>query len=248
MKVSSLCIAVGLAWFISLGLASASPEGTPSLPNAMCPVTPDEPAEKEFWSEHAGTRVYFCCPKCRRKFEADPSAYPVERANPILPEADHGNSHDHQHHSSEPKSDFLDLLGKLHPISVHFPIALFIMAGVCEAAFGFTKRTLLHHYAGFNLLIGWLFGILASILGWINAASGGGDTSDLVSQHRLSAIALIVIAGICMVIWPWNLQNVKASKNRILLARILLSLVVALTVVTGHLGGSLVFGENYLPW
>ena len=45
------------------------------LVNAMCPVTPEEPAVDYLTVEVEGKTVGFCCKKCMRKFNADPEAY-----------------------------------------------------------------------------------------------------------------------------------------------------------------------------
>lgn len=239
MKTPLLFVVAGLAWLLASGAVTAVPEAP--LPNAMCPVTPDEPAEREIWLDHAGTRIHFCCPKCRRKFEASPSSYVVE--------APEGTQHSdgHQHSHEKPEQVFRDFLGRLHPVSVHFPIALFVLAGFCELAFAFTGRDFLRASAGFNLALGWALGGAAAALGWINAASNGTvDHSALLSQHRWSAIALMVVASTALVIWPWKGNPV--SKGRTAAARIILGITVILTVLVGHLGGSLVFGANYLRW
>lgn len=243
MKSPSLTIVAGLAWFLVSGVALAAPE-TP-LPNVMCPVTPDEAAEQDIWLDHAGTRIHFCCPKCRRTFKASPSSFAVS----TLTEPLHSAGHDHQHHSASPERGFREFLGRLHPVSVHFPIALFVMAGICELAFAFSGRDFLRASAGFNLLAGWISGAAAGVLGWINAASyGAADELALLSQHRWSAIALMLTSGIGLTIWPWSKSEKPASTARTTTARIVLTIVVVLTVVTGHLGGSLVFGANHLSW
>lgn len=43
--------------------------------NTLCPVMEGEPVSEEFFSDHEGVRIYFCCSKCRTKFNKDPLAY-----------------------------------------------------------------------------------------------------------------------------------------------------------------------------
>lgn len=43
--------------------------------NAMCPVLTDEPSDPEIYVDYNGRRVYFCCVRCRRKFQQEPEKY-----------------------------------------------------------------------------------------------------------------------------------------------------------------------------
>lgn len=39
-----------------------------------CPIM-GEAINKDFFKEYKGKKVYFCCPGCKEKFEADPEKY-----------------------------------------------------------------------------------------------------------------------------------------------------------------------------
>ncbi len=43
--------------------------------NSTCPVELGEPIDPEQWVDYEGRRVYLCCRRCKRKFEANPAAY-----------------------------------------------------------------------------------------------------------------------------------------------------------------------------
>jgi len=43
--------------------------------NTMCPVLPDEPALLDIHVEYEGSRVFFCCMRCRKQFIDNPEAY-----------------------------------------------------------------------------------------------------------------------------------------------------------------------------
>lgn len=45
-----------------------------------CPVS-NEPIDSAVFTEHEGQKVYFCCPKCKPKFEAEPAKYQAALAN-----------------------------------------------------------------------------------------------------------------------------------------------------------------------
>lgn len=66
--------------FVWLGDAAGQTVTAPggqatAVTNPMCPVLTDEAIDPEQWVEYEGQRVYFCCPKCKRKFQRDPEAY-----------------------------------------------------------------------------------------------------------------------------------------------------------------------------
>ena len=148
--------------------------------------------------------------------------------------------------ASEPNK-LLHFLGKLHPVSVHFPIALIILAAFvdilalirCRLIFGETARTLL------------AFGVAASIvtipLGWANAATSEHTGQEAtVELHRWLGIAAAATS-----LAAFALGNVARSKsNRTVRASymiVLLASAVGIAVV-GHLGGALVYGDDYLQF
>jgi len=45
-----------------------------AVEQTVCPVM-GNPINKQYFTEHNGQKVYFCCPECKEKFEADPEKY-----------------------------------------------------------------------------------------------------------------------------------------------------------------------------
>ncbi len=66
-----------------------APEPRTSI-DPLCRMTVDEAAPKGGFSDHAGSRYYFCNPRCRERFEADPEG--VLRAYRDGPDAEDGES------------------------------------------------------------------------------------------------------------------------------------------------------------
>ncbi len=57
-------------------VVAAPPDANTAQPvNRMCPVMPDQPASEEWWCDHDGRRVYFCCERCVQLFRAEPAKY-----------------------------------------------------------------------------------------------------------------------------------------------------------------------------
>lgn len=47
----------------------------PALTNTTCPVTAGEAVDPAEYVEYQGQRVYFCCDRCLKRFEANPARY-----------------------------------------------------------------------------------------------------------------------------------------------------------------------------
>jgi YHS domain-containing protein len=59
---------------------SAAPAETKKVASAAveqttCPVMDGNKINKDVFVEYKGKKVYFCCPDCKAKFEADPEKY-----------------------------------------------------------------------------------------------------------------------------------------------------------------------------
>jgi uncharacterized membrane protein len=66
---------VFFAWLNSANGQTATNNGSGTVTNQTCPVLTDEAIDPDIWVEYQGERVYFCCNKCKRKFEQQPQAY-----------------------------------------------------------------------------------------------------------------------------------------------------------------------------
>jgi len=132
-------------------------------------------------------------------------------------------------------------IGRLHPVLIHFPIALVIVAVVAEA--GATARVdqRWRTVAIANVRAGAAFALLAAIAGWSLAQTPGTETTTLLEWHRWMGTFATVL----------TLAAAVASSRRpavadLWLFRISLFVAGALVAVTGHLGGVLVWGADFL--
>ena len=140
-------------------------------------------------------------------------------------------------------------LGRLHPLVVHFPIGLLVVAFFMEMMTLGGRRPGLRDGIRWLIYIGAATAALASILGWFLRNSGGygGSTTD---YHQWSGFATAVLAlGAAALLRRAHRTARPAAWTQY---RALLTLCLVGVTVTGHLGASLTHGADYLtgvlPW
>ena len=137
------------------------------------------------------------------------------------------------------------LIGRLHPVLVHFPIALIVAAFGCELVSMATRLREWHVAAVTNLRIGALFAVGSAIAGWIFARSPMVETSPSLEWHRwVGACATLAAAGAALAAHS-VLSSADRSSRSIWIYRAALSAAAVLVGVTGHLGGVLVWGAHF---
>jgi uncharacterized membrane protein len=124
----------------------------------------------------------------------------------------------------------LEFIGHLHPVIVHLPIGILLL-GVLMMVYEHYSKVDLQLPISFAFLVGSISAVLACIAGWILSNSGEYDAL-LVQKHQWTGISTAVI----------GLLVYFLKQYRKLLAVILTLLVF----ITGHYGGTLTHGENYL--
>ena len=124
----------------------------------------------------------------------------------------------------------LEFIGHLHPVIVHLPIGILLL-GVLMMVYEHYSKVDLQLPISFAFLVGSISAVLACIAGWILSNSGEYDAL-LVQKHQWTGISTAVI----------GLLVYFLKQYRKLLAVILTLLIV----ITGHYGGTLTHGENYL--
>jgi uncharacterized membrane protein len=134
------------------------------------------------------------------------------------------------------------LIGRFHPVLVHFPIALIVAAFGCELVSMATRWREWHAAAVANLRIGAVFAVGSAIAGWIFAWSPMVEASPSLEWHRwVGACATLAAAGAVLSARA-SAQN---SARSIWIYRAALGAAAALVGVSGHLGGTLVWGPHF---
>lgn len=142
----------------------------------------------------------------------------------------------------------LDLLGRMHPALVHFPIGWLVLLVLAEAAARFAGREEWGKVGLPLLVLVCLSFIPAALTGLLRAASMGNDPEfrALMVPHRNMNIAagVLCLAALLLRLRRRNQSPVKPGWSYLLLV----VAAAALVLVSGHLGGKMVFGSNYLPF
>ncbi len=136
----------------------------------------------------------------------------------------------------------LQLLGRLHPLLVHFPIGLLVVALFLELFTIRGKKNGLREGINWMVYLGAIFASLSALFGWL-LRSQEDYSGDLVDNHQYTGIATAVIAAVTALI----LKNaLKKEVVKLGAYRFMLIITVVLLSIAGHLGASLTHGEDYL--
>jgi uncharacterized membrane protein len=142
----------------------------------------------------------------------------------------------------------LRYIGRFHPVSTHFPVALMFVAVFAEGVAWFTRRESWLQTVRFLVVLAALGAISAAVLGWINAyfASYTGQLAPILKWHRWLGTSTAVWAVICAGLVMIN-ECREGSKDRQRFRGALL-LGAALVGICGFLGSALIYGLDHYAW
>jgi len=131
--------------------------------------------------------------------------------------------------------NFSELIGRFHPLLVHLPIGILLIAALFQLLALKPKYASMHAATSIALFWGMISAILSCISGYLLSLSGDYD-DELVDMHTWFAIATASVSFIAYLFNRWENE----------FAKWVILLMVPLIFVTGHLGGSLTHGSDYL--
>lgn len=135
------------------------------------------------------------------------------------------------------------IVGRFHPLIVHFPIALVMVAAWAEGVALATHDSRWRAVAVINVRAGALFAFAAAIAGWRLAPTFGFESSPLMQWHgSLGAAATILTAAAAVATFRTAVGSVRGLR----IYRIALASAAIAVAATGHLGGLLVWGADFL--
>jgi uncharacterized membrane protein len=133
----------------------------------------------------------------------------------------------------------------LHPMLVHFPIAIVMIGFLAELAFLFFKKEVSLGKMGYYLLIA---GTLAALAAWLTGnfftSEMDGAAGKIRETHELFATITLILLLVTSVLRTILLVFKNESSSLKALAFLLYALAAVTVSITGYLGGSLVY--NYM--
>jgi uncharacterized membrane protein/mono/diheme cytochrome c family protein len=126
-------------------------------------------------------------------------------------------------------------IGHLHPVLVHLPIGILLLAILFHRLSQKQKYQALHAAVGLSLFLGSLSAVLSCISGFLLSQTGDYN-EQLAGQHQWMGIGTAALSLFAYFLY---------KKQKAFLKWVLLLLAV-LIIITGHLGGSLTHGSGYL--
>lgn len=138
----------------------------------------------------------------------------------------------------------LSWLGRLHPATVHFPIAFLIGAALFELWMMVGGKRELAFTVRYCVWIGASGAIGAAALGWLHADYAG-FANETVMQHRVVGI-VVAVWGVVSV-WAVERQHRRDNGSRALVRWTVL-IGAILVAIAGHLGGAITYGPHHYDW
>ncbi len=262
-KQLARCLALAVGGLLALTVPAQADEvpATSSAPvlNRYCPVMPEEEADPALTLVYKGRRIAFCCDTCLGKFRNNPQRYIARLASlGAMPAAEaHDESADgeddeyddagdglstHEHE----ESDRPPLLARVHPVLIHFPLAGLPMAWIAWLIWTRTRRDAWTHADLVPLSVAAAASIAAVITGNIahDSMRFGESLHDYVHWHQYAGTTLMVLTLLltALRLWRWT----RLEGRWMIVYGTGLTLAVLLSMVTGYLGGSLVYGPDHL--
>jgi uncharacterized membrane protein len=148
----------------------------------------------------------------------------------------------------ESKASAIEMIGRFHPMLIHFPIAWMILLTLAELYNSIDRRTSWWRPGFYLHILAFLSFIPAALTGLILAAHSGSDPEflRLMVPHRNLNLAGAALCFASLAV------KVKASKDIQTVTRIAVLLLVlagtSLVSIASHYGGEMVYGESFLPF
>ena len=139
-------------------------------------------------------------------------------------------------------------IGRFHPVSTHFPVALMFVAVFAEGLAWWTRRESWLQTVRLLVVLGALGAIAATALGWINAyfSSYVGQSASVLQWHRwlgtFTSVWSIACAALAMSAeCPEGSPERRRFRGALLVGALLIG-------ISGFLGSALIFGLDHYAW
>ncbi|MEX0289642.1 MAG: c-type cytochrome domain-containing protein [Flavobacteriaceae bacterium] len=136
-------------------------------------------------------------------------------------------------------SDMLFFFGRLHPLVVHLPIGILLLAIIAHFATRYPRFQAAKPYVTYLWGLGALSALLAVLFGYVLSLTGNYN-DEVLFRHKWSGVAVGILAVGCYV------SSRKSTKKLHISSNILVLLLTITLFISGHQGGNLTHGSSYL--
>ena len=136
---------------------------------------------------------------------------------------------------------WLQPVGRMHPMLLHFPIVLLMLAMLMEFfrfKAAYIKEPLFQKFTTVLLLSGTLLSALTVIMG-LFLAKEDGYSGSLLQWHKWTGVSIVFVASV--IYWSRNAWWYKLK-----LARVAAVITTFCLIAAGHYGASLTHGDNFI--
>jgi len=139
-------------------------------------------------------------------------------------------------------------IGRFHPLSTHFPLALMYVAVLAEALSWRTRRESWLQTVRFLVLLAGVSAIASASLGWVNASftSYVARSATVLQWHRwLGTFTSVWAAGCAVLVVVGDCREGTRGRQRLRGALLVGALLIG---ITGFLGSALIYGLDHYSW
>ena len=141
---------------------------------------------------------------------------------------------------------FMNWLGRFHPILVHFPIALFVVAGGLELAGLMLRKPTLVQGTRLLIALAAISALVAVGAGWLLMGFNVAKDNDLHRAHRFLGTTIMLLG---FATW-WANERFLKLRGRgpaLIYGALLVSTILAIGI-NGYLGSALVRGMRHMMY
>lgn len=135
---------------------------------------------------------------------------------------------------------WVQTVGRMHPLLLHFPIVLMVLCIFWELVSTRKKSITKEHTAMGNwlLLFASLSAVLSALMGLL-LSNEEGYTQDVIAWHKWGGVFISLLS------FAWYIFKDYLRRMKIIMAVTGITGLV-MVIITGHLGGDITHGENFL--
>ena len=141
--------------------------------------------------------------------------------------------------------DFFLFIGRFHPLVLHLPIGMVVIAFFMQIYGMWKKREDLYFPYAFVLGVGFVMSCVAVLFGSFLAMSNDYNP-ELIDRHGWGGLLFAVLVGIAFFLKVKFLRSGMEKHGQRKASIIVLSAALGVMSFVGHDGGSLTHGEEYL--